>query len=59
MYGKVDKISLDNKPRDDDAYGFCFVNMPFENQAFIAIKGLNEKKLNGNVLSIKESALSA
>jgi len=59
MYGKVDKISLDSKPRNDDAYGFCFVEMPFENQASRAIKQLHGKMLGGCTLIVKESGVSA
>ena len=57
-YGKVDKISMNEKSIDEKDYRFCFVSMPFENQASYAIKMLNGKKINGNVLSIMESALS-
>ena len=59
MYGKVDKISLDSKPREDDEYHFCFVEMPFENQASRAIKELNGKEFGGQALSIKESGVGA
>ena len=59
MYGKVDKISLDSEPRDDDAYGFCFVEMPFESQASRAIKQLHGKMLGGASLTVKESGVSA
>jgi RNA recognition motif-containing protein len=58
MYGKVDKVSLDNRPRDDDAYSFCFVEMPFDKQASRAIRTLNGKKLGGYALTIKESGVS-
>ena len=58
MYGKVDKISVDEKPRDDDAYGFCFVEMPLDNQASRAIREPNGKELGGYALSIKESGVS-
>ena len=54
-YGKVDTISMNEKLPNETDYRFCFVNMPFENQASFAIKGLDGKKLNGNVLSIKEA----
>ena len=57
-YGKVDKISINDKPDKNTDYRFCFVSMPFDNQASYAIKALDGKKVNGNVLSIKESALS-
>lgn len=58
VYGKVDKISIDEKPRNDDAYGFCFVEMPFDNQASRAISELNGKMLGGCTLNIKESGVS-
>jgi RNA recognition motif-containing protein len=58
MYGKVDKVSLDNGPRDDEAHGFCFVEMPFEKQASRAIKQLNGKMVGGCVLTVKESGVS-
>ena len=58
-YGKVDKISMNGKSNNDSDYRSCFVNMPFDNQASYAIKGLNGKKLDGNILSIKESALTS
>lgn len=57
-YGKVGKISMDEQPCDSGAYGFCFVEMPFDNQASVAIRELNGKKLGGNILTIKESAVS-
>jgi RNA recognition motif-containing protein len=59
VYGKVDKVSLDKKPRDDNVYGFCFVEMPFENQATRAIKQLHGKMLGASTLTIKESGVSA
>jgi hypothetical protein len=58
MYGQVNGVTLGNRPRDDDAHGFCFVEMPFENQALRAIKQLDGKKLGGYALSIKESGVS-
>ena len=58
MYGKVDSVSLDSRHRDDDAYGFCFVAMPFDNQASRAIKQLNGKQLGGCALTVKESGVS-
>ena len=58
MYGKVDKVNLANGPRDDDDFGFCFVEMPFDNQALRAIKRLNGKMLGGHSLTIRESGVS-
>jgi RNA recognition motif-containing protein len=58
MYGKVDRVSLENRPRENDAFVFCFVEMPFENQASRAIKQLDGKKLGGNALTVKESKVS-
>jgi RNA recognition motif-containing protein len=58
MYGKVDKVSLENRPREDSAFAFCFVEMPFENQASRAIRQLDGKMLGGNALTVKESGVS-
>ena len=56
-FGKVDKVTM-NKPSDDlEAYSFCFLSMPFENQATRAIKELNGFSVKGKILNIKESAL--
>ena len=57
-YGKVGSISMDEPPRDGDVYGFCFVEMPFDNQASVAIRELNGEKLGGNALIIRESGVS-
>ncbi|MGD8922187.1 MAG: RNA-binding protein [Candidatus Zixiibacteriota bacterium] len=57
MYGKVDKVSLEHRPREKNDYAFCFVAMPFEDQASRAIKQLNGKMLGGNALTVKESAV--
>jgi len=59
IYGKVDKITLDSKPREDDAYVFCFVEMPFDNQASRAIRELHGKMLGGSSLTVKESGVTA
>ena len=58
MYGKVDKVSFGHRPRDTGAFTFCFVAMPFENQASRAIKQLDGKKLGGSALTVKESGVS-
>jgi RNA recognition motif-containing protein len=58
MYGKVEKIAMGAMPRTDDAYGFCFVEMPFDNQASRAIKELHGKGLGGFALNIRESGVS-
>jgi RNA recognition motif-containing protein len=57
-YGKVGTISIDEQPRDGNAYGFCFVEMPFDNQASMAIRELDGKKLGGYALTIRESGVS-
>lgn len=56
-YGKVGNISLNPKPIEN-AYRFCFVEMPFENQAIIAIRELDGKTIGGQIINIKESGLS-
>jgi len=59
MYGKVGKVTIDDRLPDRDSIGFCFVEMPFESQALRAIRELDGKILNGNSLVIKESGVSA
>ena len=56
-YGKVGKISMDNMPHDDGSYAYCFVEMPFDNQASLAIKELGGKKLGDSVLTVRESGI--
>jgi RNA recognition motif-containing protein len=58
MYGKVGKTSIEDKPRDDSGSGFCYVAMPFDNQASRAIKEMSGKSLGGSVLTVKESGVS-
>jgi len=57
-FGKVDLISMNGQPHKNSIYSFCFVHMPFDNQASQAIKKLNGKKLGGYLLNIKESSVS-
>ena len=57
-YGKVNEITLNEQQSETNPYGFCFVEMPFDNQASRAISELQGKKLSGNVLNIKESGLA-
>jgi RNA recognition motif-containing protein len=58
MYGKVNKVSLSERPRDVASYGFCFVGMPFDKQASRAIKQLDGKRLGGYALTVMESGVS-
>lgn len=57
-FGKVDLVSMNGQRHKDSIYSFCFVNMPFDDQASQAIKKLNGKKLGGYILNIKESTVS-
>ncbi|MFH2049409.1 MAG: RNA-binding protein [bacterium] len=57
-YGKVGKISMDKHSNDENAYSSCFVEMPFDTQATVAIRELNGKILSGFTLNIKESGVS-
>lgn len=50
---------MDEKPRDGDAFSFCFVEMPFDNQASRAIRELDGKALGGIVITVKESGVGA
>lgn len=57
-YGEVGKINMNVRPLESDAYVFCFVEMPYDNQASAAIRKLNGMKLDGYTLTIKESGMS-
>ena len=59
MYGKVDAITLATKPNDATSFTFCFVEMPFEKQATLAIEKLHETVLSGNVVTVKASGVTA
>lgn len=48
MYGKVDKITIDEHSQDQGAFGFCFVEMPFDIRALWAIQKSDGKIFNGN-----------
>lgn len=58
IYGTVGKISLNVRPPDDKAFGFCFVAMPSDDQATRAIEVLSGQSLDGFVLNVRESGVS-
>ena len=53
-FGVVGDISM-NKSSLEGSYNFCFIEMPFENQASIAMRELQGKVVGGNALKITES----
>lgn len=55
-YGIVGDINM-NRNSLEDAINYCFIDMPFDNQAFIAIRELHGKIIDGHALKIKESVL--
>lgn len=57
-YGKVGKISIDKKHQDPATYNFCFVEMPLSDEAAVAIRELNGKKLGESTLTIIGSGVS-
>ncbi len=57
-YGKIGKISMGGQSTENNHYRFCFVEMPFENQARLAIKELHGKSLDGKIVKVQESGLS-
>lgn len=57
-YGKVGKISWEKQTDIPQLFKFCFVEMPFENQAVMAIKKLNGSLLSDCILEVKESGMS-
>jgi len=58
-FGAVGKISMDKRPGDGTPYNFCFVEMPIDDQASLAIKELNGETIGGFLLTVKESGVSS
>ncbi|RJP70455.1 MAG: RNA-binding protein [Candidatus Abyssobacteria bacterium SURF_17] len=57
-FGAVGKISIHEQPADSATYRFCFVEMPGDNQASVAISALNGDKIDGCALTVKESGVT-
>jgi RNA recognition motif-containing protein len=57
-YGEVGKITIRGHSQDRGAFGFCFVEMPYDTEASRAIRELDGSMLDGNSLIIKESGVS-
>ncbi len=55
-YGIVGDIKM-NSNYLEDKINFCFIDMPFENQAIKAVRELHGKVLDGCALKIKESVI--
>ena len=53
-YGIIGNIKM-NSNYLEDKINFCYIDMPFDNQALIAIRELQGKILDGHKLKIKES----
>lgn len=58
-YGVVETMNMGQQGQRTGAYNFCFVEMPFDKQASHAIEELSGTKLNGFLLTVKESAVGA
>jgi len=58
QFGAVGNISMDKRPGDENPYHFCFVEMPIDDQASLAIKELNGATIGGYLLTVKESGVS-
>lgn len=56
-FGDVGKISMDEHKRENNAYSFCFVEMPLNEHAAVAIVQLNGKEMGGNLLTVVESGI--
>lgn len=56
-FGNVGKISMSGLLPATGAFSFCFVEMPFDYQATVAIRELNGKLLGSNALNVCESDL--
>ncbi len=57
-FGTVGKISLDDRTREGKSYCFCFVEMPHEDEAALAIRKLDGQVVAGNALTIKVSGVT-
>jgi len=57
-YGAVGDISMEKRQSDGNPYNFCFLEMPIGDQASHAIRELNGKKLDGYLMTVKESGVS-
>ena len=55
IHGNVQSCNLVMDKKTGESKGFGFVEMPKAGDAKIAIKTLNGKKLEGNILRIKKS----
>ena len=55
-YGIVGDVHI-NSNCLEDAINFCYIDMPFDHQAFIAIRELHGKIIDGRALKIKESVI--
>lgn len=58
-YGKVGNITWDKPTEQAQLFLFCFVEMPFDKQAAMAIDKLNGSKLYDYILTVKESGVSS
>jgi RNA recognition motif-containing protein len=56
-YGTVGKISVDYQVNSSTSYNFCFVEMPCDSEAVLAIAALGGRDLGGQVLVVRESGL--
>ena len=56
IYGIIGDIKI-NSNYLEDKINFCFIEMPFDNQAFIAIRELHGKDMDGHKLKIKECVI--
>ena len=55
-YGIIRNIKM-NSNYLEDKINFCFLEMPFDDQAFIAITELHGKEMDGHKLKVKESVI--
>jgi len=53
-YGIIGNIKI-NSNYLEDKINFCFIEMPFDDQALIAMRELHGKDMDGHKMKIKES----
>ena len=55
VYGTVERVNIITDQETGRSRGFCFVNMPNEDEARDAIEALNGVELHGRTLAINQA----
>ena len=55
QYGTVSSAKIITKKNNEDSMNYGFVKMPKEEEAKLAIEGLDKKEFMGNILEVREA----